>query len=143
MNLKEKMKTHILTAIRILLGGILILYAYAKFSGNQFVKLELNESIDNVEPALLVFYFFGYSQTYAMFCAVAELMTGLLTAIPKTSHIGVLIYFPFTLNIAVMDWCFDFPLSTKLLISSLTLLSLLLIIADRKFYMDILVKRRT
>jgi uncharacterized membrane protein YphA (DoxX/SURF4 family) len=136
------MKTYILTTTRILLGGILILYAYAKFSGNQFVKLELNENIDNIEPALLVFYFFGYSQTYAKFCAVAELITGLLTAIPRTSHIGVLIYFPFTLNIAVMDWCFDFPLETKLLISSLTLLSFLLIVADWKFYIDILGKKR-
>jgi uncharacterized membrane protein YphA (DoxX/SURF4 family) len=137
------MKKYILITIRVLLGGILILYAYAKFSGNQFIKLELNENIDNVEPASLVFYFFGYSQTYAMFCAVAELMIGLLIAIPRTTHIGVLIYFPFTLNIAVMDWCFDFPLETKLLISSLTLLSFLLIVADWKFYIAILAKKKT
>ena len=123
------MKKYLFTTTRIFLGGILVLYAYAKFSGSQFIKLELNENINSVEPALLVFYFFGYSQPYAMFCAVAELITGLLIAVPKTTRIGALIYFPFTLNIAVLDWCFGFPLSTKILISSLTLLSLLLYMA--------------
>lgn len=134
------MNRYILSVIRILLGTILVLYAYAKFSGSQFIKLELNENIDSVEPALLVFYFFGYSKTYSMFCAVAELLTGLLIAIPKTSRMGALIYFPFTLNIAFIDWCFDFPLSTKLLISSLTFLSFLLIVHDRRFYLDLFLK---
>lgn len=89
------MKKYILTTIRIVLGGVLVLYAYAKFSGHQFIKLELNGSANEIEPALLVFYFFGYSQPYAMFCpAAVELITGLMIAIPKTTRIGVLIYFP-------------------------------------------------
>lgn len=137
------MKTYFLTTIRILLGGILIIYAYAKFSGNQFVKLDLNENIDHVEPALLVFYFFGYAQTYAMFCAVSELIIGLLTAIPRTSHFGILVYFPFTLNIAVIDWCFNFPIETKLLISSMTFLSFLLILTEWKLYKNFILMKRT
>lgn len=133
-----KMRRHILILIRVLLGGILILYAYAKIFGDQFSKMELNENISNVEPALLVFYFFGYSQPYAFFCATAELITGLLVVIPATTRLGALLCFPFTLNIAVLDWCFGFPLSTKLLITTLTLLSLILIIADRKVYLALL-----
>lgn len=132
------MKKHLLTVTRILLGGVFVLYAIAKFTGNQFIKLDLAEYASNMDPVMLVWYFFGYSQPYAMFCAVAELIIGLLIAIPQTTRLGALFYFPFALNIAVIDWCFDFPLPGKLLTVSLVLLSLMLIIADRKRYRELL-----
>jgi hypothetical protein len=117
---------------RIFLGLVLALYAVAKFSGIQFPKMELHDSISTIDPVVLVFYFYGYSQPYAMFCASAELIVALLVIWPRTYRFGLLCYFAFTLNIAVLDWCFNFVLETKLLISFLCALSLILIIIERK-----------
>jgi hypothetical protein len=113
----------------------------AKFTGNQFVKIELAEPVTQIDASLSVWYFYGYSQPYAMFCAIAELITGLLIALPKTTWLGALRYFSFALNIAVINWCFTFPFATRLLISALTMASLILIIAARKIYVNLLINK--
>jgi hypothetical protein len=122
----------VVTIIRMILGVILLLYAFVKFAGIQFPKLEIYDAVNTLDPVLLVFYFYGYSQPYAFFCAVCELVVGLLVIIPKTSRFGLLCYFAFTLNIAVLDWCFSFALPAKLLATALCLISFLLIAIDHK-----------
>ncbi len=66
-----------------LLGLAFLVYAYAKFSGNQFSHFELYDRVADVHPITLVWYFFGYSRhPYAMFIACGELVAGLLRADP-------------------------------------------------------------
>jgi hypothetical protein len=127
------------TALRILLGLVLVMYSYAKFAGIQFPRMEIHDSVSTLNPVVLVFYFYGYSQPYAMFCATMEFIVGMLVILPRTYHFGLLCYFAFTLNIAVLDWCFNFVLETKLLITSLCLLSLVLIIVERKRIIGIVI----
>jgi hypothetical protein len=130
----------VIAIIKVLLGSVLMLYAYAKFSGAQFPKLEIYDAVNTIDPVLLVFYFYGYSQPYAMFCAACELIAALLILVPRTSRFGLPAYFGFTLNIAVMDWCFQFALPAKLLITFLCGLSLLVIILDRKRIIPLMVE---
>jgi hypothetical protein len=130
----------VFTLTKVLLGSVLVLYSYAKFSGAQFPKLQIYDPMNTIDPVLLVFYFYGYSQPYAMFCAVCELLVGIMIMVPRTSRFGLVAYFAFTLNIAVMDWCFEFALPAKLLVTALCFFSFILIVLDRKSILRLIIE---
>ncbi|MFY0804802.1 hypothetical protein [Peribacillus frigoritolerans] len=78
----------------------------------------------------LAWHFFGYSHTYNLFIAFGELTAALLLLIPKTATLGNIIYLPITVNITILDYCFDIP---ALGISSvLTLMSISLLLFEHK-----------
>ena len=132
------MKRYILVGLRILLGSVFILYASVKFLGIQFPRMHTDQPIDQVDSVTLVWYFFGYSQPYVMLISFGELVAGLLIAIPKTSRLGVLLYFPLALNIAAINWCFNLPIDVKILSTFLALGSFYLIINDLAVYKKLL-----
>ena len=115
-----------------------IVYAFAKFSGSQFSKLSLDANIEDVDSITLVWYFFGYSHSYGIIIAIGQLIAGILTIWNKTFRIGIVMYFFMAFNIAVLDWCFKLPIPATLLASSLAILSLIIIIDQRKEYMTLL-----
>lgn len=132
------MKHYMLIILRVFLGSVFVLYATIKFLGIQFPRMQINESINYIDPVTLVWYFFGYSQPYMFTVATGELLTGILIALPKTTKIGVLFYFPFALNIAAVNWCFSLPMDVKLLSTFLALGSLYLLFNDINTYKRLL-----
>ena len=120
--------------LRLLLGGVFLSYAFAKFSGMQFSHTNLDGTLRELDSISLVWYFFGYSPVYGLFIAVGQLVAALLTIWNRTYRIGLLIYFSIALNIAVLDWCFHFPLPATLLATILALVSACLIFIERKYY---------
>ncbi|GAB2687400.1 hypothetical protein GCM10027037_07070 [Mucilaginibacter koreensis] len=122
--------------IRILLGTIFIVYGVVKLLGIQLAKLNLHGDINDIDPVTLVWYFFGYSQFYAKFIGVTELLAGLLMFPKLTKRLGTMMIFGLGVNITVMDFCFDFP-EVKYNVMVYTLLTLLLLIDDYKFYLKL------
>jgi hypothetical protein len=73
----------------------------------------------------LAWHFFGYSDTYNLFIAFGEITAALLWVIPKTATLGNIIYLPITVNITILDFCFEIParsVSTLLTCMSIALL---------------------
>jgi uncharacterized membrane protein YphA (DoxX/SURF4 family) len=120
------------------LGLVFLVYAYAKFSGSQFMHFELTDRVADVPPVTLVWYFFGYSKTYAMFLACGELAAGVLVLIPRTARIGYPLYFMIAANITVVDWSFGLPPKATWLATSLLLASTYLLVRERRAYLRLL-----
>lgn len=133
------MKHNTLTGLRIVLGGFFVLYAVIKFLGIQFPKMSLIEPIDQIDSVTLLWYFFGYSQPYMLTAAVGELIAGILIAVPKTTKIGTLFYFPLALNIAAINWYFGLPWDVKTLSTFLAISSFYLLLNDIPSYKKLLV----
>lgn len=117
------------------LGLVFLFYAYAKFSGSQFSYFHIDGRVDEVAPVTLVWYFFGYSKTYAMFIACGELVAGLLVLIPRTARIGYPLYFLIATNVAVIDWSFGLPPLATWLATFLAAGSAYLIVQERRAYL--------
>ncbi len=128
-----KAKRYTITATRIFLGVVFIVYGVVKILGIQLAKIHVHGDIDSIDPVTLVWFFFGYSQVYAKFIAIAELAAGLFILFKRTARLGTLMIFGLGLNITVMDYCFSFP-NVKYLVTVYTLLALALILNDFKFY---------
>jgi uncharacterized membrane protein YphA (DoxX/SURF4 family) len=120
------------------LGLVFLFYAEAKFSGNQFAHFELHDRVVDVDPVTLVWYFFGYSKTYAMFIACGELVAGLLVLIPWTARIGYPLYFGIAANVAVIDWSFGLPPEATWIATSLLVGSFYLLVRERRAYLRLL-----
>jgi len=135
---KSKLGRIIDRVIATALGLVFLFYAYAKFSGNQFMHFEVYDRCADVHPVTLVWYFFGYSKTYAMFIASGELIAGLLVLIPRTARIGYPLYFMIAANVAVIDWSFGLPAPATWLATSLAIGSAYLIVRDRRAYLGLL-----
>ncbi len=132
------MKHYALAGLRIFLGIVFVFYAAIKFLGIQFPKMEIDQNLNQIDGVSLVWYFFGYSQHYMIVVASGELLTGIRIAVPKTTKIGVLFYFPFALNIAAVNWCFDLPYDVKILSAFLALSSFYLLLNDSSAYKKLL-----
>ena len=128
-----ELSKQIYSAIRYLLGAIFIVYGVVKILGIQLFKLHLHGDINGFDSVTLVWYFFGYSQVYAKFIALAELSAGILIILPRTARLGTLMIFGMGLNITVMDYCFNFP-SVKYMVTLYTLLALILLLKDYRIY---------
>lgn len=126
------------TGLRLFLGGVFILYAMLHFLNTQLPRVELHQPIDQVAPATLVWYFFGYSQPYMIAIATGELLVGLLIIISKTARIGILFYCPFALHIALINWCFNQSTLVKTLSTFLAISSFVLLINHLPFYRKII-----
>jgi len=120
------------------LGLVFVVYAWSKFSGNQFMHFEIYDRVVDVHPVTLVWYFFGYSKTYAMFLACGELVAGLLVLIPWTARIGYPLYFMIAANITVVDWSFGLPPQATWLATSLLVGSFYLLVRERRAYVRLL-----
>jgi uncharacterized membrane protein YphA (DoxX/SURF4 family) len=121
-----------------LLGLAFLLYAWAKFSGNQFAHFELHDRVDEVHPVTLVWYFFGYSRPYAMFIACGELVAAVLVLIPRTARLGYPMYFAIAANITVIDWSFGLPAPATWMATSLLAGSFYLLVRERRAYLRLL-----
>ena len=133
---EQSFMAHLL--VRILLGSIFLLYAFAKFAGMQFSHLRLDMNIRDMDGIALVWYFFGFSKVYGLFIAFGQLVAAILTIWTKTFRLGLPVYFSIALNIAVLDWSYGFPLPATLLATALAVTSAAMIGMERHQYLKLL-----
>jgi uncharacterized membrane protein YphA (DoxX/SURF4 family) len=114
---------------RLIVGIAFVNYGLVKLLGGQFYHGDFVIDSRNTEGTWLVWCFFGYSPVYARFVGVCELVPGLLVLWPRTSTFGAMALLAVSLNITVMDFCFDFP-AVKYTALSLTLLCGILVASD-------------
>jgi hypothetical protein len=117
---------------RLFVGGTFLLYGLLKLSGGQFISGDFTIDTRTGDPITLVWHFYGYSPVYHRFIGAAECLPAILLIWPRTATLGALLAFPVAVNIAVMDWCFGFPLPATSLITLLAVLSGWLLWFDRK-----------
>jgi uncharacterized membrane protein YphA (DoxX/SURF4 family) len=94
---------------RLVVGFAFIAYGTVKLLGGQFHHGDFLIDSRTTDGTWLVWCFFGYSPVYARFIGLCELGPGLLVLIPRTRTLGALALFAVSLNITMMDFCFDFP----------------------------------
>ena len=120
----------VLLLVRLFLGITFIFYGVVKVLGGQFRYEDFILDSRNMDGPTFVWSFYGYSPIYGRLIGVAEMVPGILLLIPRTQLLGALLLFPVAANIAVMDFCFDFP-AVKYFALLLTLLDIVLLAADR------------
>src|SRR5690348_11790542 len=110
-----------LLVCRLIVGIAFVAYGTVKLLGGQFHHGDFVIDSRTTDGTWLVWCFFGYSPVYARFIGLCELVPGLLVLFPRTTTLGALALLAVSLNITVMDFCFDFP-SVKYTALTLTLL---------------------
>src|SRR5919199_1527561 len=114
---------------RLVVGFAFIAYGTVKLLGGQFYHGDFVIDSRTTDGTWLVWCFFGYSPVYARFIGLCELGPGLLVLFPRTRTLGALALLAVSLNITVMDFCFDFP-PVKYTALLLTLLCAILVASD-------------
>lgn len=114
---------------RLFVGIVFITYGVVKLLGGQFYHGDFVIDSRTTDGTWMVWCFFGYSPVYARFIGMCELVPGLLVLFPRTSTLGALALLAVSLNITVMDFCFDFP-GVKYTALGLTVLCGVLVASD-------------
>jgi hypothetical protein len=91
--------------LRLLAAAILMTYGFAKINGSQFTILdsELDKPMGQVSGFWLTWYYFGYSQIYGTFLALAQIVGAVLLTIDRTALMGACLLAPILLNIILID----------------------------------------
>ena len=114
--------------LRFTVGAILLVYGFEKFFPLQFPSpslLTLTSTYGDSSPMKLLWTFMGASTAYTIFGGIAEIVPGLLLLFRRTSTLGALLASGVTLNVVLLNFCYDVPVklfSTHLLLASLFLL---------------------
>jgi uncharacterized membrane protein YphA (DoxX/SURF4 family) len=127
---KYRKITILVMVIRWVLAVSFIFYGVVKLLGGQFYHGDFVIDSRTTHGPELVWAFFGYSPIYGRLLGLAELIPGVMLLIPRAQFLGALLLFPVTLNITLMDFCFQFP-SVKYLSLFFTVLCSCLLILDR------------
>jgi hypothetical protein len=122
---------------RLFLGGMFLLYGTVKVCGGQFYHGDFVIDSRTTDGTYLVWCFFGWSYAYSLFIGLSECAVGFLLLVPRTATVGAVALFPLSLNITVMDFCFQFP-AVKYTSLLFTTLCLLLLIYDWRKLMILL-----
>jgi uncharacterized membrane protein YphA (DoxX/SURF4 family) len=117
---------------RVFLGVMFLIYGTVKLCGGQFYHGDFVIDSQTTDGTSLVWCFFGWSYAYTIFIGLSECAVGLLLLIPPTATLGAVALFPLTLNITVMDFCFQFPAVKYTSLLFTTLCALLLLYDWRK-----------
>jgi uncharacterized membrane protein YphA (DoxX/SURF4 family) len=116
---------------RLIVGIAFVAYGLVKILGGQFYHGDFVIDSKTTDGTWLVWCFFGYSPVYARFIGVCELVPGILVLFPRTTTLGAFALLAVSLNITVMDFCFDFP-SVKYMALFLTVLCGVLVASDHR-----------
>lgn len=115
--------------IRIVLAITFLFYGLVKVAGGQFKYDGFVLDSQTTDGPTMVWCFYGYSPIYGRLIGVAEMIPALLLLIPRTRTLGALLLLPIAANIAIMDFCFQFP-EVKYFAVLLTALDVCLLAAD-------------
>jgi hypothetical protein len=113
--------------VRFSLAFTMLLYGFAKIIPTQFGPPGLNRLMETYgasSPMGLLWTFMGASPVYTQFTGLVETIAGLLLLFRPTALLGSLICIGVTLNIVLLNFCYDVPVklfSTHLLLMSIFL----------------------
>jgi hypothetical protein len=116
-------------SLRLVFALLLMNYGVAKLLGNQFNTsgATLDMPLRDLSGFQLAWRFFGYSRTYEVFVAAAEIAAAVLVLVPRTALLGGLIGFAVMANVAVVDYSFGIlsplPLAVTLLLAALLIIA--------------------
>lgn len=93
------------TILRYVVAFLVITYGFAKLNGSQFTILdsELDKPLGQVSGFWLTWYYFGYSQFYGTFIALAQILGGVLLMFGRTTLLGACLLLPIIANIILVD----------------------------------------
>lgn len=105
---------------RIMLALAFIISGFVKISGERFAAgLPVNNPLGHYFEAL------HQTEYYYTFIGISQLVIAVLLLIPRTAHLGALMYFPVILNICILTYAVRFEgtrITTFMLLASLYLL---------------------
>ncbi|MEB2277701.1 hypothetical protein LAV82_27180 [Bacillus sp. ILBB4] len=126
----KKLRMTIITTFRWSLALTFLIYGIAKIYPGQFSTGDFIYDSTKDSAMQLAWHFFGYSDTYNLFIAFGEITAALLLVIPKTATLGNIIYLPITVNITILDFCFEIP--ARSVTTLLTFMSIALLFFEYK-----------
>lgn len=127
--------------LRIFLCFAMILYGLAKIFKGQFADPSLELLVQNVgemSPMGLAWTFMGHSMFYNIFTGSLEIIGGLLLLNRKTVSLGSFIILSVMINVVFMNFTYDIPV--KLFSFHLVMISILLLMSDRKRFIQFFIK---
>ncbi|TCS91983.1 hypothetical protein [Hazenella coriacea] len=119
------MKKAFPTTLRLYLGIMFLIYGLAKIVMGQFGEPAPTAIVSQGEGFALAWTFFGYSRFYELVIGWGEVIAAILIMIPRTSTLGAVMYFPISINVMLVNYCFNIgvqDLSTVLVIMNVILL---------------------
>jgi uncharacterized membrane protein YphA (DoxX/SURF4 family) len=129
--------------MRLLMVTALMTYGTAKIIPMQFADIPLARYVDplgHTSPQGLLWVFMGYSKAYAFFGGFAEMLGGLLLAIPRFTTLGALVSLGALSNVLMLNLCYDVP--RKIFTAHLVLIAIFLVLPDIKRMVDFFIVNR-
>jgi hypothetical protein len=129
----EKLYQWLRLYLRYYLAAFLFGYGFVKVFPSQFQAItasRLTMQVGDQSPMLLAWNFMGYSTVLMRLNGLVEVLAGLLLLFRKTTTMGAILASCAFGFIVVMDFCFNVPV--RLLASHLLIISLFLILEDRR-----------
>ncbi len=130
--------------MRLLLVTAMLTYGAAKILPMQFAPVPLARLVHPLgytSPQGLLWIFMGYSEAYGFFGGFAELLGGLLVAVPRLTTLGALISIGALSNVLMLNLCYDVP--RKIFTAHLLLVCTFLILPDIKRMTNLFILNRT
>jgi uncharacterized membrane protein YphA (DoxX/SURF4 family) len=129
--------------MRLLMVTAMMTYGAAKILPMQFADIPLARLVDplgHTTPQGLLWVFMGYSKAYSFFGGLAEMLGGLLLAVPRFTTLGALVSLGTLSNVLMLNLCYDVP--RKIFTTHLVLISIFLISPDVKRMADLFIFNR-
>jgi len=118
-------------------------YGFYKVFKLQFPNPSLNRLLEpygKSSPMGLAWTYMGYSKGFNYFTGFGEVITGLLLLFRRTTLLGAILGLVVAGNIMAINYCFDVPV--KLLSTTLVIMSLFLLLQERKRLVDFFITNR-
>jgi hypothetical protein len=115
--------------VRIVLAEAMISYGASKVVPSQFPVPALDKLVQplgDLSPMGLLWVFMGFSPGYTIFTGAAELLSGILLTIRRTTLLGALMSIAVLVNVVAINFFYDVPV--KLYSAQLLLLAIFLTI---------------
>ena len=124
------------TALRVIIlfnAATFAVYGTVKLIGLQFVHREPAAGLllKDVEPAYIMWYFFGLKKGYSILVGLGELIPGILLLFKRTRLLGSILYLFTLTNVIAMNLFFGVT-SNTLTLSVVLLVNALIILAYEK-----------
>ena len=129
--------------MRLLLVTAMMTYGAAKILPMQFAPIPLARLVHPLgytSPQGLLWIFMGYSTAYGIFGGVAEMLGGLLLAVPRFTTLGALVSLGALSNVLMLNLCYDVP--RKIFTIHLVLFCVFLVLPDTKRLVNLFLLNR-
>ncbi|HWB24149.1 MAG TPA: DoxX family protein [Chitinophagaceae bacterium] len=132
------------TLVRYFLAFSMFNYGIVKIIKLQFPFPGLNtlmEPYGQSSPMGLAWNFIGFSKGYNYFTGIGEVTAGFLLLFRRTTRLGAILSLVIAGNIVAINFCFDVPV--KLMSSALVVMSLFLLLQERRRLVNFFFRNKT